>query len=100
MGNSSRKAPWRLLADWMSGQGRPRRDLVREMEELSEEGTAEGVINEGEEEMLRLELLVAARPRQVLGRGHCLACLDRELVEADRHDTPQQIQPLRLRGVR
>ncbi|MHB8766099.1 MAG: CBS domain-containing protein, partial [Deferrisomatales bacterium] len=43
---------WGLLMEWVRSRGRPRRDLVREMEELIEEGTAEGVLNEDEEEML------------------------------------------------
>jgi len=42
----------RRLLDWLRRQGRTRRDLMREMEELIEEGTAEGVLNAEEEEML------------------------------------------------
>ncbi len=77
MGNTGRKAPWRLLAEWVSRQGRPRRDLVREMEELIEEGTAEGVINEGEEEML-LSVLSFRKTmvREVMVPRTEMACLE------------------------
>ena len=44
--------PWKLLLEWIGRRIRRRRDLVREMEELIEEGTAEGVLNPDEEEML------------------------------------------------
>lgn len=40
------------LRQWMSGRARTRQELVREMEELIEEGSAEGVIDSEEEEML------------------------------------------------
>ena len=50
MGNEREGSPWRLLLDLF--RGRQNRDLVKEMEELIEEGTAEGVLNEEQEEML------------------------------------------------
>ncbi|NTU59680.1 MAG: HlyC/CorC family transporter [Deltaproteobacteria bacterium] len=40
------------LLSWLKGKTREDRDLVREMEALIEEGTAEGVLDEGQEEML------------------------------------------------
>ncbi len=43
-------SPWKLLFGWLAGPRR--RDLVKEMEDLIEEGAAEGVLNEDEEEML------------------------------------------------
>ncbi len=43
-------SPWKLLFGWLTGPRR--RDLVKEMEDLIEEGAAEGVLNEEEEEML------------------------------------------------
>ncbi len=43
---------WERALGWLRERSRGRRDLVKEMEDLIEEGTAEGVLNEDEEEML------------------------------------------------
>lgn len=43
---------WDQALGWVRERSRGRRDLVKEMEDLIEEGTAEGVLNEDEEEML------------------------------------------------
>jgi magnesium and cobalt transporter len=52
MNNEIEESPWKLFLDWITGRGRRPRDLVKEMEILIEEGTAEGVLNEEQEEML------------------------------------------------
>lgn len=52
MANDKETSTWKNVLDWLSGRGRQGRDLVKEMEELIEEGTAEGVLNEVQEEML------------------------------------------------
>ncbi|MBI5017547.1 MAG: HlyC/CorC family transporter [Deltaproteobacteria bacterium] len=52
MANERDNSTWKTVLDWLSGRGRQDRDLVKEMEELIEEGTAEGVLNEEQEEML------------------------------------------------
>ena len=70
--------PLRLhLFDWLRRQGRTRRDLMREMEELIEEGTAEGVLNEDEEEML-LSVLSFRKllVREVMVPRTQMACCD------------------------
>jgi CBS domain containing-hemolysin-like protein len=43
---------WGLVRDWLGRRSRPARDLVKEMEDLIEAGTAEGLLNEEEEDML------------------------------------------------
>ncbi|GAB4265583.1 MAG: hemolysin family protein [Deferrisomatales bacterium] len=43
---------WGTLGGWFRSRARGGRDLVKEMEDLIEAGTAEGVLNEEEEEML------------------------------------------------
>ncbi len=45
-------AVWGWLKNWVRRRSRPGRDLVKEMEELIEAGTAEGLLNEEEEDML------------------------------------------------
>jgi len=46
------RSVWGLVRDWFRRRSRPARDLVKEMEELIEVGTAEGFLNEEEEDML------------------------------------------------
>ncbi len=77
MGRDPTASPWRRLADWILGRTRKRRDLVREMEELIEEGTAEGVLNEDEEEML-LSVLSFRKTmvREVMVPRTEMTCLD------------------------
>jgi magnesium and cobalt transporter len=41
-----------MVLDWLTGRGRSTRDLVKEMEQLIEEGAAEGLLNEEQGEML------------------------------------------------
>ena len=65
------------LFDWLRRQGRPRRDLMREMEDLIEEGTAEGVLNEDEDEMLLSVLSFRKRlVREVMVPRTQTACCD------------------------
>lgn len=52
MGTEESATPWSLLFEWLRRRPRSDRDLVKEMESLIEEGTAEGVLNPDEEEML------------------------------------------------
>lgn len=49
---SEKDRPWKGLLAWIRGIAREDRDLVQEMEDLIEEGTAEGVLDAGQEEML------------------------------------------------
>jgi len=65
------------MFDWFRRQHRTRRDLVREMEELIEEGTAKGVLNEDEEEMLLSVLSFRKRlVREVMVPRTQMACCD------------------------
>ncbi len=57
-----RPTPLGILVEWIRRRLRPRRDLVRQMEDLIEEGTAEGVLQPEEEEML-LSVLALRRTR-------------------------------------
>jgi magnesium and cobalt transporter len=70
-------SPWGLLVEWLRQGTRPRRDLVKEMESLIEAGTAEGVLNEEEEEML-LSVLSFRKTlvREVMIPRTEMACLD------------------------
>ncbi|MBE0616749.1 MAG: hypothetical protein IH608_02320, partial [Proteobacteria bacterium] len=52
MGRDDAGSLWALFRDLFRRRSRPKRDLVKEMEELIEAGTAEGLLNEDEEDML------------------------------------------------
>src|SRR5512145_350892 len=52
MGQERERTTWKGLLAWLSGRSGQNRDLVREMEELIEEGTAEGILDEEQEDML------------------------------------------------
>ncbi|GAB6061329.1 hemolysin family protein [Deferrisoma palaeochoriense] len=67
MNDGPKPSPWAILVDWMRRRLRPRRDLVQEMEDLIEEGTAEGVLHPEEEEMLLSVLsLRKTRVREIM----------------------------------
>ncbi len=62
---------------WIRSLTSPKRDLVREMEELFEEGTAEGVLNEEEEDMLLSVLsLRDTRVREVMVPRTEMVCIE------------------------
>ncbi len=62
---------------WLRSLTSPKRDLVREMEELFEEGTAEGVLNEEEEDMLLSVLsLRDTRVREVMVPRTEMVCIE------------------------
>ena len=52
MGREDEGSFWTRFGRFLGGRTRPKRDVVREMEELIEAGTAEGLLNEEEEDML------------------------------------------------
>jgi len=65
------------FAGWIRSFTSPKRDLVREMEELFEEGTAEGVLNEEEEDMLLSVLsLRDTRVREVMVPRTEMVCIE------------------------
>jgi CBS domain containing-hemolysin-like protein len=65
------------FAGWIRSLTSPKRDLVREMEELFEEGTAEGVLNEEEEDMLLSVLsLRDTRVREVMVPRTEMVCIE------------------------
>jgi CBS domain containing-hemolysin-like protein len=65
------------FAGWIRRLTSPKRDLVREMEELFEEGTAEGVLNEEEEDMLLSVLsLRDTRVREVMVPRTEMVCIE------------------------
>lgn len=70
---------WERLAGWVRHLTGAKRDLVREMEDLFEEGAAEGVLNEEEEDMLRSVLsLRDTRVREVMVPRTEMICVDAE----------------------
>jgi CBS domain containing-hemolysin-like protein len=77
MTNGNEESPWKMLIDWLTGRARSRRDLVREMEELIEQGAAEGVLNEEQGEML-LSVLSFRKTvvREVMVPRTEMVCLD------------------------
>ncbi len=52
MGSDDTASLWALVRDAFRRRSRPQRDLVKEMEDLIEAGTAQGLLNEDEEDML------------------------------------------------
>ncbi|MEW6487234.1 MAG: hemolysin family protein [Thermodesulfobacteriota bacterium] len=52
MGREDEGSFWARFGKFLGRRSRPKRDVVREMEELIEAGTAEGLLNEEEEDML------------------------------------------------
>ncbi len=65
------------FAGWIRRLTSPKRDLVREKEELFEEGTAEGVLNEEEEDMLLSVLsLRDTRVREVMVPRTEMVCIE------------------------
>lgn len=79
MGSHRNEGGWRAVVAWLRGAGRQHRDLVREMEELIEEGTAEGVLDGAQEEML-LSVLSFRRTlvREVMVPRTEMVCVDIE----------------------
>ena len=79
MGSQKQATAWKRLTAWLRGVGRRDRDLVKEMEDLIEEGTAEGVLDMEQEEML-LSVLSFRRTlvREVMIPRTEMVCVDIE----------------------
>lgn len=78
MNHENETPPWKLLLEWLTGKEKRPRDVVKEMESLIEQGTAEGLIHEEEEEML-LSVLSFRRTmvRAVMVPRNEMVCVER-----------------------
>ena len=77
MGIETSGSVWGLLRGWLARRAGPPRDLVKEMEVLIEAGTAQGLLNEEEEDML-LSVLAFRKTlvREVMVPRTEMVCVD------------------------